>query len=308
MLTLLLGEDIYAKQAYLDAELTKSGGDLQKHHSGESVAKLSSLGGASLFGGETAHVFVDSLQDYDLPELEAAAAGSAQIYFWEDNLDKRLTKTKQLLKLATVKEFPAPVRDQAAKWIVAHAAAIDINIQPSAAALLAQRLIGEGKTILPVIGAHHELLKLSAFAGESTITTAMVEELTPQDLAIDLFTLLDLIGNKNKPAAVKLLQQYYDGSSDDDKVLTIRLVALLSDQFRSLLIAHDLLAQGLRDNEVLQATGWKSGRLFVMKKIGRNFSEAQLSSALTKLYNLDKELKTSTLPPRAIIDMIVAVI
>lgn len=308
MLTLLLGEDIYAKQAYLDQQLAKADGELQKHQIGEDLPKLCNLGGASLFGGQAVHVFVDLLREYDLPELEAVVDGTAQIYFWEDSLDKRLTKTKQLYKIANVKEFPAPSKEQATKWITTHADELGINIQPSAATLLAQRLIGENKLVLPVVAAHHELLKLSSFAGESTITTAMVEELTPQDLAVDLFTLLDLIGNKNKPAAVRMLQQYYDGSSEDEKALTIRLVALLSDQFRSLLIAQDLLAQGLSDQAILQATGWKSGRLFVMKKIGRNFSAIQLSSALTKLYNLDKELKSSTLPPRAIIDMIVAVI
>lgn len=308
MLTLLLGEDIYAKQAYLDQQLAEADGELQKHQIGEDLPKLSNLGGASLFGGQAVHVFVDVLKEYDLSELEAVVDGAAQIYFWEDTLDKRLTKTKQLYKIATIKEFPAPSKEQATKWIITHADELGINIQPSAANLLVQRLMGENKLVLPIVAAHNELLKLSSFAGESTITTAMVEELTPKDLAIDLFTLLDLIGNKNKPAAVRMLQQYYEGSSEDEKALTIRLVALLSDQFRSLLIAQDLLAQGLSEQAILQATGWKSGRLFVMKKIGRNFLAAQLSSALTKLYNLDKELKSSTLPSRAIIDMIVAVI
>lgn len=308
MLTLLLGEDIYAKQAFLDSELLKLGGEIEKHRSGDQLPKLGNLGGASLFGGESAHVFLGLLKEYELSDLETAATSPAQIYFWEDTVDKRLTKTKQLLKIANVKEFPAPSKEQASKWILGHAEQLGINIQPSAVSLLVDRLIGDSKLTLSVTSAHHELLKLSSFAGDSTITSAMVEELTPKDLTIDLFTLLDLIGSKNKPAAVRLLQQYYDGSSEDEKALTIRLVALLSDQFRSLLITQDLTAQGLSEQEILHATGWKSGRLFVMKKIGRNFSSVQLSSALTKLYNLDKELKSSTLPPRAIIDMIVAVI
>ncbi|HAG27338.1 TPA: DNA polymerase III subunit delta [Patescibacteria group bacterium] len=308
MLTLLLGDDVYAKQAYLDQELSKIEGDLNKFQAGEDMPKLSSLGGASLFGGAGVYLFVDCLKNYELEDLEIAAKNSVPIYFWESSLDKRLAKSKQLIKIANVKEFSSPERDSAQAWILSHADRLGIKIQPSAAGELVNRLLGSTKTNLPVMTAHQELLKLSSYAGEETISTAMVEELTPQDLSIDMFALLDFVGSKNKAQAIKLLQNYYESSSEDDKALTIRLVALLSDQFRSLLIAKDLGAQGLNDQQILQTTGWKSGRLFVMNKIGRNFSSAQLQSALTKLYSLDKELKTSTLPPRVIVDMIVAVI
>ncbi len=308
MLTLLLGDDVYAKQAYLDQELSKIEGDLNKFQAGEDLPKLSSLGGASLFGGAGVYIFVDCLKNFELEDLELVAQNTVPIYFWESSLDKRLAKSKQLIKIANVEEFSSPERDSAQAWILSHADRLGIKIQPSAAGELVNRLLGSTKTNLPVMTAHQELLKLSSYAGEETISTAMVEELTPQDLSIDMFALLDFVGSKNKAQAIKLLQNYYESSSEDDKALTIRLVALLSDQFRSLLIAKDLGAQGLNDQQILQTTGWKSGRLFVMNKIGRNFSSAQLQSALTKLYSLDKELKTSTLPPRVIVDMIVAVI
>lgn len=308
MLTLLLGDDVYAKQAFLDKEISKFNGDLNKFQAGEDMPKLSSLGGASLFGGEGVYLFVDCLKNFELEDLELVAQNTVPIYFWESSLDKRLAKSKQLIKIANVEEFSSPERDSAQAWILSHADRLGIKIQPSAAGELVNRLLGSTKTNLPVMTAHQELLKLSSYAGEETISTAMVEELTPQDLSIDMFALLDFVGSKNKAQAIKLLQNYYESSSEDDKALTIRLVALLSDQFRSLLIAKDLGAQGLNDQQILQTTGWKSGRLFVMNKIGRNFSSAQLQSALTKLYSLDKELKTSTLPPRVIVDMIVAVI
>ncbi|HMQ01649.1 MAG TPA: hypothetical protein PKD79_01090 [Candidatus Doudnabacteria bacterium] len=308
MLTLLLGEDIFAKQAFLDTELANLGLELTKHRSGADLPKLSELGGASLFGPAGAHVFIDCVKDYELADLEQAALGEARIYFWENSLDKRLTKTKQLIKIASVKEFPAPVRDKAQHWIQQHAELLEIKIQPSAAGELARRLLGDTKTTLPVVGAHHELLKLSSYAGKEAITTAMVEELTAQDLNIDLFALLNFIGAKNKQQATKLLQNYFENTGEDEKTSTIRLVALLSDQLRSMLIVKDLSSQGLSDAGILQATGWKSGRLFIMKKLGSNFTVEQLQKALTKLYSLDKELKTSTLPPRVIINMIVAVI
>ncbi len=313
MLTLLLGEDIFAKQQFLNDLVSKKGLEIAKYDSNQQLPKLNSLAGQSLFGAGQLHVFYECVANYELPELEAAANNSAQIVFIEESVDKRLTKTKQLFKIAaegknSVHEFPAPSFDQASKWIVAHAAGEGINIQPAASTELVTRLMGETKKTLPTMQAHNELLKLSNFAGDKTITKDMVEELTVKDLAIDLFSLLDSIGNKNKNNIVKMLQQYYDSSSEDDKALTIRLSALLADQFRSLLIVREAAEQNLNDKDLLATTGWKSGRLFIMKKLSKNFNSKQLADALTKFYSLDKELKNSTLPPRVVIDMIVATI
>lgn len=308
MLTLLLGDDVYAKQAYLDKELSKLGGDLNKFQSGENLPKLTSLGGDSLFGKAGVYVFIDCLKHFELEDLEAVVKNSVPIYLWESSLDMRLTKSKQLIKIATVQDFPAPGRELAQAWLQSHADMLGINIQPSAARELVNRLLGDTKTHLPVMSAHQELLKLASYAGEQAISRAMVEELTPQDLNIDIFALLNFIASKNKPQAIKLLKNYYESSGEDNTLLTIRLVALLSGQLRNLLIVKDLGAQGLSDQQILQSTGWKSERLYKIKNIAKNYSFAQLQSALTKLYSLDRELKTSTLPPRVIVDMIVALI
>lgn len=306
MLTLLIGQDIFAKQEYLDAESDKHGAEVVKYDNIAQVPNLVNLSGANLFGGATVHVLIGLLKEYELPELEKAASSESLIYFWEDSVDKRLTKTKSLAKIAAMQEFPEPDANSASAWIIKHAGQNEIIIQPSAAAELAKRLLGETKLALPVVAAHNELLKLASYSGDRAITVAMVEELTPRDLSIDIFGLLNHIASGNKSLAMQAIKNYYDNSSEDDKVLTIRLVALMSDQLRSLLIAKQLTEQGLTEQQILTATGWKSGRLFVMNKLGRNFNQPQLNTSLTKLYNLDKELKSSTLPPRAVMDMIVA--
>lgn len=306
MLTVLLGEDVYAKTQYLEDLLSKLGQEAAKYKEGDELPKLAGLGGNDLFGTSKAHVFYNNLKAYELPELEIASQSSAQIMFLENSLDKRLTKTKKILEISTVKDFSAPEINFAPRWIIDHAKNLDIKIQNPAATELAQRLIGETRSNLPVVAAHHELLKLASFANHAEISVEMVQELTPQDLNIDLFKLLDNIANHQKPQAMALLQRYYESTSEDEKALTIRLIALLSDQLRNLLLTKQLLAQKMPDQSILQQTGWKSGRLFIMKKLSASFKEAQLQSALTKFYSLDKELKSSTLPPRVIIDMIIA--
>ncbi len=308
MLRVLLGEDIYAKQDYLQKLITDSGMEIAKYDPTGILPKLGSLSGQSLFGLGQLHIFSGCLAKYDLPELEVAAQGTSQIIFLEDSLDKRLTKSKQILKIAEVVEFSAPSSEEAPRWIVNHAKSLGLTINPDAATELSYRLTGETQKKLPTMYAHNEMSKLANFSNGGVITKEMVEQLTSQDLVIDLFSLLDSIGSKNKPAAIQLLQKYYDAGTEDDKTLTIRLSALLADQLRGLMIVKQAIEQNLSDNELLTATGWKSGRLFIMKKLARNFTIKQLRDALNKFYSLDKELKNSTLPPRVVIDMIVAVI
>jgi DNA polymerase III delta subunit len=103
-----------------------------------------------------------------------------------------------------------------------------------------------------------------------------------------------------------LLEDYFATEVGDDKANAIKVTALLADQFRSLLIVTDATARHLPDAAILEMTGWKSGRLFVMKKLSRNFATQQLKQALAKLENLDRELKTSTMPPHVVLDLIIA--
>ncbi len=306
MLTILLGEDIFAKTEYLNDLLSKTGKEVAKYNSEDTLPKLTTLGGNDLFGASKVYVFSNCLKSYELPELETAQQSTAEIVFLEDSLDKRLTKSKKVLEISTNKEFPAPDINSAAKWIINHAKKLEIKIENSGSVELSQRLIGDTKTTLPVLACHNELLKLASFANGTEITVDMVKELTPQDLNIDMFKLLDNIANHQKSQAVNLIQRYYESTSEDEKALTIRLVALLSDQMRNLLLAKQLQSQNMTEPEILQKTGWKSGRLFIMKKLAGGFKEPQLRSTLTKFYSLDKELKSSTLPPRVIVDMIIA--
>lgn len=306
MLTLLLGEDVYAKNEYVRNFQAQSGLDIQKFSVSEQPPRLDHLGGNDLFGKGKVYVFDQLLKQYELPELERAAASSASLLFLEDSIDKRLTKTKKLFAIAEVKDFAAPDSHAAVQWIVRHAKDMSLEIDLDAATELAERLVGETKASLSVVAAHNELLKLASYASGKKISADVVALLTPRDIGIDIFTLLDHVANNRKPQAVALLERYYQATSEDEKVLTIRLVALLSDQMRNILLIKQLTSAKQTDTDILQQTGWKSGRLYIMKKLSARFSEKTLHAALNKFYNLEKELKSSTLPSRVIVDMIIA--
>ena len=56
----------------------------------------------------------------------------------------------------------------------------------------------------------------------------------------------------------------------------------------------------------LTTTGWKSGRLFVMKKAALRFAPKKIMETLQKLSSLDEELKTSQTPPKVLLDLIIS--
>jgi DNA polymerase III delta subunit len=92
----------------------------------------------------------------------------------------------------------------------------------------------------------------------------------------------------------------------DEKTAIIQLNALLSEQFRSIAVAQNFLEEGTSDEQALAQTSWKPGRLFIMKKTAGRFAQKKVLDFLKKLEHLDEELKTSSTPPRVLLDLIVA--
>jgi DNA polymerase III delta subunit len=92
----------------------------------------------------------------------------------------------------------------------------------------------------------------------------------------------------------------------DEKAKIIQLNSMLADQFRNILLVQDFVARRTPDTMILEQTTWKSGRLFIMKKLAAKFQPQQLISILDKLERLDVELKTTTMPGATILQLILA--
>jgi DNA polymerase III delta subunit len=125
-------------------------------------------------------------------------------------------------------------------------------------------------------------------------------------VSVDPFALLDAIGSKNKSHALQMLGNFFDHSAGDEKAKAIQFSALLADQLRNVLLVIDAVDKRIPDETILDKTGWKSGRLYVMKKLSRSYNPAQIKLTLAKLESLDIELKTSTMPPHVVLDMIIS--
>lgn len=142
MLHLLLGKDIFAKQAYIN-DLAKQISAGQIWYGPESLPNLQNLLEPTLFQITQVVVFEGCLNNPDmfalLPSMQSSSDHFALV---EEKLDKRKTEVTKLLKLngLITNEFTVPREPrELSQWIITHAKNQSIEIQPEAALELVQR-------------------------------------------------------------------------------------------------------------------------------------------------------------------------
>ena len=127
------------------------------------------------------------------------------------------------------------------------------------------------------------------------------------EIAVEGIEIANAIADNHRQEAMALVSRFLKQTAGaDQKARTIQLCALLAEQFRNLAALQDFLARRVPETKILEATGWKPGRLFVLKKIVVRFPPDKIWQTLNKLEALDEELKTSSTPPRVLLDLILS--
>lgn len=254
------------------------------------------------------------LQEKTIPQF---AASSNHLIFIESTLDKRLKTTKDLLvhPQVSAKEFLAPALEQLPEWLVAQAKARGGVLRRQEATLLLQRL-GLSSELSGVPGASadislgrltQELEKLLMYSNGEAITAEAVEHLVLEEQVVIGLAVSDALVRKDRTRLYCVLNQYYSQTEGGDETTrTLQLVGLLAEQFRSLLLLQDALHKRLSEGDIVALTGWKPGRIFVLKKHVSAFRPETLRGMLSKLESLDLELKTTNTPARVVLELILA--
>jgi DNA polymerase III delta subunit len=314
MITLLLGEDDLSKQNFINGLASEQNSEVVGYAAGDNLPSLRELAEPVLFGPAKLNVFTGCLTKFSVEDVLVQADAKSNVIFNETSVDKRKKDTTAILKAkgVTSHEFPAPSGPNIITWINKHAEQLGGKLEKGAAEALSSAIVPEAtgwpriEPKLNVWQAHGEIAKLITYADGQAVTAEMVAELVPSKESGEVWEAINAFGERNRIKAFGALEKFYNSTSEDDKAKTIQLSALLADQFRNLLLVKDFDSRRIADDAVLKQTGWKSGRLFVLRKLSRGFTERQLSDILAKLENLDIELKTSTLPPRVVVDLILA--
>jgi len=322
MLTLLIGADDFSKNQYINSMAKKEGMALEFFSDVENLPLASNLASQDLFSKPKVFILKGLVKYFSSDDIvEKLIASKNQIIIAEEKLDKRLSENKQLLanKNISLQEFNLPHGSELNKWIADRVKSLGGSISTSATESLAVALgrddaketkfggkVASIDEIYNLWQADSEIQKLIAFAKAREITPNDVHQLASQNGEVDVFDLTNAIADNKKQEALELLHKFLKNETgSDEKGAIIQLNALLSEQFRNVAMIQEFLSRKTSDDKILEATGWKSGRLFVIKKIASKFTPKKVLDFLTKLSALDEELKSSGTPPKVLLDLII---
>ncbi len=310
MIYLMTGKDDFSKREFFEQLKAKEAGADVLIFEGEGSSKdiLQATSEQGLFSSKKlfkiTNFFSGVNEDFQLDAFLAALAHSGNTYvFIEDALDKRKKQSKAVTgdKRITAKDFVIPSGPAFSKWVGDRAATYKATFAPKALEQFLSRLgMGQGEfgdELYDLWQADSELQKLATYAAGNAITTEDVAALVSENIAEDIFAVTNAIANRNRPAAITSLVNYMDRlPGNDEKAKIISISGVLAEQFRGVLVVQGMAEQRVPDAAIASDTGYTPGRIFMYKKIAKQFSQAKLISALQKLEILDTEIKTGSSP------------
>lgn len=192
---------------------------------------------------------------------------------------------------------PKPRRNELPDWIRARARLRQVKLDANALADLAD-FIGDDLRQLD-----QELIKLADYAGyERTATRADVRRLVPATRAANIFELVDALGLGDAPTAGRLLQHALDADGEQP----LRLLGMIARQYRLIIQAKALQADGLKPPEIARELGvqeWTAPKL--LAQAGRH-TFARLERAMEQILAADEAIKTGKLTDREAMDVLFA--
>ena len=194
-----------------------------------------------------------------------------------------------------VRRFDAS--EDSSGWILKRAASYGGRIEPDAAHALAAVTHGDLRA------ADNELYKLIAFASGRTITEADVAQLTPYVADVVVFDMVDALAEGRGEKAARLAHRLLDQNED-----LFGLLAMITRQFRMLLLVRDFLDEGGRQDEASVAKAIGAHPYVAKKLLGqvRHFEFPQLERIYTTLYTYDVRIKTGEVQPELALDLLIA--
>jgi DNA polymerase III delta subunit len=321
MLSIFLGPDEFTKNMQLQTLADKQKAKVVFITQPESLA-LGELLGQDLFAAKKLFVLKEAVKLIDESSLLQLINSANTVILTEEKIDKRSSFNKSLLsnKSVTVKHFALPHGQDLNKWLINRVNELGGKISAAGAEVLAINLgrdqaketkfggkVVDVQEVYTLLDAENEIAKLLAYAAGAEISPQMVKDLVPAQKEADVFDLTNAIGENNRARAYELMEIFLQNeTAADEKGKIIQLNAILCEQFRNVAIVQDFSASAIPESQILEKTGWKSGRLFIIKKLAGKFSSKKVLEVLNKLSLLDEELKTSSTPPRVLLDLIFA--
>ncbi len=199
----------------------------------------------------------------------------------------------------TVAEHNAPRRNELTGWIRRRAEQIGVEIEPPAAALLAERIGGAvwesdiergEQTRL----ADSELRKLATYAGERPVSVVDVEQLTPDTRPASVFAITNALDRREPATAARALERALDEGQP-----VLRIMASLQGRVADLLVARDLIERRAPSSELTKRIGRGNARSAErLAEAARRYTTAELEDMLNGLFEADVAIKSNAMEPQ----------
>ncbi|WP_221565690.1 DNA polymerase III subunit delta [Alkalihalobacillus sp. TS-13] len=199
-----------------------------------------------------------------------------------EKLDERKKIVKTLKKQAEVMVADKMNVRLQKDWIEHAAKEANVTISNEAAERLIQ-LQGENLALLI-----SEVKKMALYVGEGEqIDPQTVDELISRSLESNVFTMVEHVANRRIDSALRIC---YDLLKQNEE--PIKLMALLSRQFRIILQVKQLRVQGHTEKNIASTLSLHPYAVKIAAKQSASFQEDELKSLLMKAADADFEMKT----------------
>lgn len=245
------------------------------------------------------------------------------LLFWESVPAKKALRLYKKISVlaergsARIFEHALPVGSELNRFLVEYAISRGYKLSPAAAESLAVALgrdlveksfrgQGGASGIYNLWQAAGEIDKLGAYANGREIEVSDAQALVAGKTSDNIFLFTNALGARQAKTARKYLDQLFRGSgSSDVKARALPIIGALAAQFRGLLLLSAAKKSEGSAQSLAQTLGWTPYRVDANLRVLRNFSDNELIEKLSKLLEIDRKIKSTTLPPKMLLGQLV---
>lgn len=302
---LLYGPEVYLKKQYRDKLKNAIIGDDTMNYNyyagkGQDVNALIAMAETMPFFSEHRLLIIEnsgffSSSNDALAEYIPSIPETTYIVFVEDEVDKRNKVFKAVSSAGYAANLSSPDEKTLKLWIAGLIKKEGKNITERAVMHFLEIVDNDMENI------HQELEKLLCYTAErDVITEEDITQICSVHTENKIFDMINAVAMKNQREALRLY----------DDLLTLkepplRILALISRQFNTLLQIKALSVRGYTSSVIAQRTGMKE---FIVKKnlgMTRKFSIDELHEALESCVQSEEEVKTGLLNDRMAVEILI---
>lgn len=301
---LLYGEEGYLKKQYRDRIKAAVCGEDTMNYAyfegkGADVNEIISIADTMPFFAEKRLVVVENSgffkkADEKMLEYLNHLSESTVLVFVEEETDKRGKMFKKAKELGYVCELAVQTPATLGKWIVG-------ILQQEGKKITKETLdyfLAVSGTDMSTIS--NELEKLISYtAGREVVMQKDISEVCSVLAVSKIFDMVDAMGNKNR---VKALEFYYD--MIEVREPPMRILYMLSRQFRMILEAKELLRNGMDRKAIAEKLALAP---FIVNKVLRQsekFKEEDIKEALEECLRTEEDIKNGRMEDKTGVEMI----